>query len=150
MAEDHPTLFKMTPPEKEKTRQEQIIEELEKFLRKNPHVWALFERFTFEAIHAGMTRFGAALLVNRIRWETSIETRSETVKINQNFTAYLARMFMLKHPEHDHLFRRRVCRSAERPAGEGGVVLDRRPDPGEEDEMLCRLLDVLGGNYLTS
>jgi hypothetical protein len=42
--------------------------EFDEFHRAHPIVWDLFVRFTFEAIHAGATRFS----VERIRWHTIV------------------------------------------------------------------------------
>jgi hypothetical protein len=40
----------------------------------------------------------AWLIVNRIRWETTVETSSGDFKISNNFIAYYARLFMDEHP----------------------------------------------------
>jgi hypothetical protein len=73
---------------------------------KNPHVYCLFKRFTFEALDKRRHKnLGAWLVVNRIRWETSIETKGEDFKISNDFIAYYARLFMAQHPEYKGLFR---------------------------------------------
>ena len=73
---------------------------------ENPHVYRLFKRFTFQALMKRRHKhLGAWLVVNRIRWETSIETTGEDFKISNDFIAYYARLFMAQHPEHKGLFR---------------------------------------------
>lgn len=70
----------------------------------NPHVFDAFERFAFEAIRAGRKRLSAWLIVNRIRWETNVETTGEDFKISNDYIAYYARLFMKIHPEHEGFF----------------------------------------------
>lgn len=72
--------------------------------KKNPHVYELFEKFTFIAINKGHKRLSAWLIVNRIRWETSIETSGDDFKISNDFIAYYARLFVAYHPEYEGFF----------------------------------------------
>ena len=58
----------------------------------NPEVFELFCRFAREAKAAGRERFGAHAIGERIRWFTTIETKSrDGLKINDHFlvTIYL-------------------------------------------------------------
>ena len=71
---------------------------------KNPHVYELFERFTMGAISKGHTRLSAWLVVNRIRWETTVETSGSDFKISNDYIAYYARLFHAWNPEHDGFF----------------------------------------------
>lgn len=71
----------------------------------NPHVYELFKRFTFEAIARGHKRLSAWLVVNRIRWETSIETSGGDFKLSNCHIAYYARLFMDEFPQHRGFFR---------------------------------------------
>ena len=73
--------------------------------KKNPHVYRLFERFTLEAIAKGHKTLSAWLIVNRIRWETTVVTRGDKFKITNNHIAYYARLFHALHPEHDGFFK---------------------------------------------
>ena len=79
--------------------------------RENPHVYRLFRRFTFEALEKKRHKhLGAWLVVNRIRWETSIETEGDDFKISNDFIAYYARLFMHENPEHKGLFRTKLLK----------------------------------------
>lgn len=70
-----------------------------KFHKDNPHVYVLFKRFAFEAMEAGHQKLSAWLITNRIRWETTIVTRSEDpFKVSNNHIAYYARLFMSEDP----------------------------------------------------
>ena len=73
--------------------------------RTNPHVYQLFEKFTFMAINKGHKNLSAWLVVNRIRWETSIETTGDDFKISNDYIALYARLFMHYHPEYEGFFR---------------------------------------------
>ena len=72
--------------------------------KENPHVWELFERFTFEAIGAGHDRLSAWLIINQIRWETTVKTTGE-FKIKNDYIAYYARLFMAMHPKYEGFFK---------------------------------------------
>lgn len=83
----------------------------DEWLEQNPLVWELFERFTFEAIAAGMRRYSADAICHRIRWHVEIETCDrDGFKLNNNHVAYLARLFAKKNPKHADFFRLRAQR----------------------------------------
>jgi len=85
-----------------------LIREFERFDAENPHVWKLFERFTFEAIASGRRHFSISLITERIRWELYITTKSDDgFKINNNHRAFYSRKFMNMYPEWDGIFRTR-------------------------------------------
>lgn len=75
------------------------------FHNDNPHVYELFKRFSVEAIKNGHKRLSAWLIVNRIRWETSVVTKSGDFKISNNAIAYYSRMFMHDYPSYNGFFR---------------------------------------------
>ena len=89
------------------------------FHKANPTVYDLFERFTFEAISAGMTKVGAKFVFERIRWEIAISTTGagycpslrRDLKLNNNFTAWYARLFIAKHRAYKGLFELRTRKS---------------------------------------
>lgn len=83
------------------------------FHKANPRVYDLFKRFTFQVIRAGHQHYSADAVCHRIRWHTSVETQGDDFKINNNYAAYYARLFMVEHPQHDGFFRTRVTKSAE-------------------------------------
>lgn len=77
----------------------------------NPHIYEMFKRFTFQIIATGAKNFGAMAVIQRIRWETATTKEFEPLKINNNYTAGYARMFMRDHAEHDGFFRTRELKS---------------------------------------
>lgn len=76
-----------------------------KFHEENPHVYVLFDRFANEVVRAGRDVFSVSLIIERIRWYTNIETHGDDFKINNNFRAYYARLWMKNNPQHNGLFR---------------------------------------------
>jgi hypothetical protein len=72
--------------------------------KDNPQVWVLFERFALEAISHGHKKISHWLIINRIRWETTIVTTGGDFKISNDHIAFYARLWKAKHPEHKDLF----------------------------------------------
>ena len=99
------------------------IQEFAEFHTENPEVWRLFQDFTKQVVCSGHRKYAVASIVERIRWHTTVDTSGVDFKINNNFRAYYARLFRLKHPELD-LFRNRVSAA----------------DDPEEEEILKGLL----------
>lgn len=83
-----------------------LMERFNQYHRDNPQVYELFKKFTFMAIRRGHNRLSAWMIVNRIRWETSIETFSvEEYKISNDYIALYARKFMSDYPEYNEFFK---------------------------------------------
>lgn len=74
------------------------------FHRDNKHVYFLYRKFAFQLIESGHKRLGSKMIVERIRYETAIKTTDQDYKINNDFTAHLARLFVRQHPEHSDKF----------------------------------------------
>ena len=81
---------------------------------KHPVIYMHFCRFARELIAAGRERASSKMIVERIRWETMVRPTDqgvpnvvEPLKINNNMTAYLARLWLEEHPEHPDFFRTR-------------------------------------------
>ena len=67
-----------------------------------PEVWANFERITLDLINR-RKKAGAIDIMARVRWECEIEGGKD-YKVNNNYAPYLARVFVLKYPEHKGFF----------------------------------------------
>lgn len=74
---------------------------------ENPHVYRMFEKFALEAVASGRKNFGAAAIVERMRWYTSIETKGEAFKIGNDYRAFYSRIFEENHPHYAGFFRKR-------------------------------------------
>lgn len=83
-------------------------QEFLEFDRANPRIRELFERFTFQVIATGRSRYSADAIWQRLRWHVDIETKSpDGFKLNNNYRTYYGRRFMNDHPEHDGFFETR-------------------------------------------
>jgi len=76
--------------------------------KANPEVWRQFERFTLDAC-SRRRAIGAKAIMERVRWETEIE-RGEEFKVCNSYTAYYARVFAAKYPQHAELFEFRTIK----------------------------------------
>lgn len=74
-------------------------------------VFALFERFALNML-ARQRRFGISALTERVRWEiaSTWEQDVDGYKINNNYTAYIARDLIRKHPAMGALIELRAIR----------------------------------------
>ncbi|MDF0602101.1 hypothetical protein P1J78_15275 [Psychromarinibacter sp. C21-152] len=115
---------------------DQIAPDFERFHRENPHVYDLFDRFARRLVASGETGFGAKALWERLRWEVRVETRSsEKVRLNNNYTALYARLWMERNPEHAGFFRTRQRQSS--------TANSVRLGPDAEEDLLSVYLDCL-------
>lgn len=71
-----------------------IAERFEEYHRDNPHVFRLFKKYSETAMERGYTRFSAKAVFERLRWHYQMETEGDDFKLNNNYTAYYARMLM--------------------------------------------------------
>lgn len=78
-----------------------------RFHAANPQVYRLFKKYALQAARARHRHFGSKMIFERMRWYTMIETTDADYKLNNNYTAYYARMFMADYPEHREFFRTR-------------------------------------------
>jgi hypothetical protein len=90
-----------------------IREGFNKFISKNPHIYKSFEEQAFRAIKKGRTKISSDLIINYIRWEQFIESSDEHFKINNSYSAYIARFFIQQNPEYKDLFNFRKLRNEE-------------------------------------
>lgn len=90
------------------TRHDEMSAQFKAFHNDHPEVWDLFQRFAFEKIKRGFNNYSSKGIFERIRWEVARpEPEPSDFKLNNNYTAFYARWFMLKYPEHDGFFRLR-------------------------------------------
>jgi hypothetical protein len=77
-----------------------------KFHMANPFIYKLFERFSREALQAGLKHYSARGVFDRIRWETGVVTQTDDMlKISNNHRPLYARMLMHDYPEFEGFFR---------------------------------------------
>ena len=49
----------------------------------------------------------AEMIINRIRWQTKVETTDKDYKINNDYKPFYSRLFIVEHPQHKDFFRLR-------------------------------------------
>jgi hypothetical protein len=72
--------------------------------RLNPAFYPLFCQFAAQAIRHGHSRLSAWLVVNMIRWETTIVTQGSEYKVSNEVIAYYSRMWLVDHPAYPDFF----------------------------------------------
>jgi len=98
------SLFDWTPSPKERTWEDRFWA----FHAANPHVYGEFCRFADQAIASGRKHLSSSMIFERIRWETMIQTRGEgSLKLNNNFQPFYARLWLRNHPDKPEFFRLR-------------------------------------------
>ena len=125
------------------TRADQIFENFAKFHRANPEVWQKFKEFTQTLISAGRSNYSADAVCHRIRWHYATQSKGEDFKINNNYTALYARMFMVQFPEHAGFFRLRHRQSEFRPERPDAIEGATSADVGIDDEITRKLKALL-------
>lgn len=65
--------------------------------KANPQIYAMFKRFTNEAIRSKRPRYSSKMIIERIRWETMIKAE-HGYKISNCMTAFYSRLWMLENP----------------------------------------------------
>jgi len=85
-----------------------IYDQFVRFHRQHPKVYELFKAFSLQLIKKGKTTLGAKMIIERIRWEMETGSHDEAgFKINNNYTAHYARLFMQEHKEYTGYFETR-------------------------------------------
>ncbi len=69
---------------------------------KNRDVWAAFERIALDMIAHGMQRWGAKAIMEIVRYERA--KAGKDYQVNNNYTAYYARIFAAKYPQNKNFF----------------------------------------------
>lgn len=85
-----------------------MVRAFEQFHRDNPQVYAILVRLAREWVRAtGRDKLGIKALYERARWEIAIQTQDADYKLNNNFTAFYARLIMAQEPDLSELFHMR-------------------------------------------
>lgn len=122
------------------TRADQILARFKEFHALNPHVWSLFEMYSNRLIAAGHDHYGAAAIIERIRWDINVEAKSiDEVKINNDFRAYYSRMFRYKYPQHAQFFSLRRRRSSDHAAFDTDIPILNHGPIGDEAALEMQL-----------
>lgn len=87
------------------TKKTELQVKFEEYDRKNPRVYALFKKYTKDAIRRGHQKLSGWFIVNIIRWEEGVDVKTgEEFKISNDFIALYTRKFVEEHPKHREFF----------------------------------------------
>lgn len=81
-----------------------LEDKFNQYHRNNKGVYELYKKFAFQLINSGAKKIGSKMIIERIRWETKIKTKGGVYKINNNHTAFYARLFERDFPQHSEIF----------------------------------------------
>jgi hypothetical protein len=121
-----------------KSRADQILEGFIKFHKNNLHVWEMYCRFA-DQIRSVRSFYSAHAILHRVRWEIDFTTTDEEAKINNNYSAYYARMYLATHPEAGGFFKLRRLESADRSAYKNDLTFHDTGPPIDEEILIARL-----------
>ena len=74
----------------------------------NPEIYEQFEHLALHMIVSGRKKYSAEIIINKIRWEHDIKTDGDVFKINNDFKAIMARLFIYNNPNYDGFFELRI------------------------------------------
>lgn len=87
-----------------------LQERFEHFHKLNPAVLDAIVRIAKQLKGRGFRQAGMKLIFERLRWLYALQTSGEDYKLNNNYTAFYARLVMHQHPELDGFFKLRKQR----------------------------------------
>ena len=89
--------------------------DFQQWTKDNPKVYPMFEKYAMQAARAGKI-IGAKAIVERLRWDLTFDTDGdEMYKLNNNWTAFLARKFKEAHPDFARIFATRKSQADKEP-----------------------------------
>lgn len=83
---------------------ETIERRFQRYHMDNPHVYELFLKFAKTVKQKGFVKYSSKSIMERLRWHLNFETTGDTFKLNNNYTAYYARMVIENNPEFEGFF----------------------------------------------
>lgn len=107
-----------------------IEERFNEFHTAHPEVWTLFVRFSHEVMAAGHQHYSADAVLHRVRWEADIGfcQDADGFRINNNYSAFYARLFHREYPQHDGFFRTRTSQADQRPETQDAALPETAAD----------------------
>lgn len=83
---------------------QRIYEAFLKFHKANPHVYDRLRELSLLLKSKGRKKYSIKGLFEVLRWEQALTTTGSTFKLNNNFTAWYARMLEQNVPELSNFF----------------------------------------------
>lgn len=129
---------------KSKSRGDQIFARFERFHIHNPDFWHLFCKFT-DRMRQVKPQYAVASIFERARWELDLittNTDDDSLKLNNDFKAYYARMYLVTHPNAKGFFELRKLTSQNRSAYKDDVTFHHSGSPVDEEWLMQRLKEL--------
>ena len=76
-----------------------LPERFEAFAKANPHVQTVIVSIARELKRLGFDRCSMKLIFEQMRWRYALQTRGDSYKLNNSFTAFYARRVMAEAPD---------------------------------------------------
>ena len=107
------TLFDLAPLVAPDHEPEATIEErFAAFHAANPQVADALEHYAEQWLAAGHSRVGVKALVERLRWESGVQTHGDAYRINNSLVSHYARLLIARRPEWADAIETRTLRAA--------------------------------------
>ena len=86
--------------------QSQLEEKFLEFHAKHPEVYAALSRFSnqWRDRKGPDARLGIKMVIERVRWELALGARDESPRLNNNHSAFYARLLMAQEPALEGMF----------------------------------------------
>ena len=86
--------------------QSQLEEKFLEFHAKHPEVYAALSRFSnqWRDRKGPDARLGIKMVIERVRWELALGARDESPRLNNNHSAFYARLLMAQAPALEGMF----------------------------------------------
>lgn len=100
-----------TPIEVAQAHQDLFTPEFLEFLPENTHVYEAFEREARRVIAKGFKHYSSKTIIEVLRHHSALQEVGSAWKLNNDFTAYWARLYALLNPANADLFAFRVAKA---------------------------------------
>lgn len=99
-------------PAAQRERRRSIAERFADWHAAHPEVYRKLVTLARQAKAMGMSRYGMKALWEVARWSLYVDSEGQEYKLNNDFTAPMARLIMAQEPDLDGFFETRERRSA--------------------------------------
>ena len=86
-----------------------LLQKFKDYHHNNPQVYQEFSKLTFEMMAKGREKYSAWTIINAIRWNHDLN-HDELFKINNDFIALYARLFIHHNPKFRPFFELRLMK----------------------------------------
>lgn len=84
-----------------------IVENFFVYHSENSHVYESFKKYARQLQRAGRDHHSSQAIIERIRWDTMVESKNDDFKINNNWPSCYSRLLMIEDPSFIGFFRTR-------------------------------------------